>query len=50
MIIGVSINEVLRDLIGQFVYTYEKYIEKTDVKESEVTSINFNEFFKFTNN
>lgn len=49
MIIGVSINEVLRDLIGQFVYTYEKYIEKTDVKESEVTSINFNEFFKFEN-
>jgi hypothetical protein len=49
MIIGISINEVLRDLIGQFVYTYEKYIEKTDVKESEVTSINFNEFFKFEN-
>jgi len=47
MIIGISINEVLRDLIGQFIYTYEKYIQKTDVKESEVTSINFYDFFTF---
>lgn len=47
MIIGISINEVLRDLIGQFIYTYEKYIQKTDVKESDVTSINFNDFFTF---
>jgi hypothetical protein len=47
MVIGISINEVLRDQIGQFVYTYEKYIQKTDVKESEVTSLNFNDFFPF---
>lgn len=47
MIIGISINEVLRDQIGQFIYTYEKYIQKTDIKESEVTSLNFSEFFPF---
>lgn len=47
MIIGISINEVLRDQIGQFIYTYEKYIQKTDIKESDVTSINFNDFFEF---
>lgn len=47
MIIGVSINEVLRDQIGQFIYTYEKYIQKTDIKESDVTSINFSDFFEF---
>lgn len=47
MIIGISINEVLRDQIGQFIYTYEKYIQKTDIKESEVTSLNFSEIFPF---
>jgi hypothetical protein len=47
MIIGISINEVLRDQIGQFIYTYEKYIQKTDIKESEVTSTNFMDFFPF---
>ena len=24
--VAISINEVLRDFIGQFIYTYEKYI------------------------
>jgi hypothetical protein len=47
MIIGKSLNEVLRDQNGQFIYTYEKYIQKTDIKESEVTSTNFMDFFPF---
>jgi hypothetical protein len=47
MIIGISINEVLRDQIGQFIYTYEKYIQKTDIKEPEVTTTNFMDFFPF---
>jgi len=49
MKIGISINEVLRDLIGQFIYTYEKYLQKTDIKETEVTTLNFFELFEFEN-
>lgn len=49
MKIGISINEVLRDFIGQFTYTYNKYIGKTTVKEDDVTSLNLLEFFDFKN-
>lgn len=49
MKIGISINEVLRDFIGQFVYTYNKYIGETNVKEGEVTSFNLLDHFKFNN-
>lgn len=47
MIIGVSINEVLRDFLGQFIYTYEKYIGETKVKEEEITTLNLVELFDF---
>lgn len=56
MKIAISINEVLRDYIGQFIYTYEKYIvpeiEKDGKKYSEVeiedvTSFNLIEHFEF---
>jgi hypothetical protein len=56
MKIAISINEVLRDFIGQFIYTYEKYIvpelEKDGKKYSEVeipdvTSINLADHFEF---
>lgn len=48
MKIGISLNEVLRDFIGQFAYTYEKYMEKTiDLKENPVTSFDLIEHFKF---
>jgi len=49
MNIGISINEVLRDFLGQLLYTYDKYIEKTDIKETEITSLNLTEFLKFEN-
>lgn len=49
MKIAVSINEVLRDFIGQFTYTYEKYISQTNLKEGDVTNFNLIEFFKFNN-
>ena len=49
MKIGVSINEVLRDFIGQLTYTYNKYIKEIDIKEGEVTSFNLLEFFPFNN-
>jgi len=51
--IGVSLNEVLRDFIGQFIYTYKKYIEpiegeqETEITEKDVTSFNLLEHFKF---
>ena len=48
MKISISINEVLRDFIGQFAYTYEKYIGETDVKEGDVTNFNLIEFFEFS--
>jgi hypothetical protein len=56
MKIAISINEVLRDYIGQFIYTYEKYIvpelEKDGKKVSEVniedvTSFNLMDHFEF---
>jgi hypothetical protein len=47
MIIGVSINEVLRDFIGQLTYTYNKYISEISVKEGDITNFNLIEFFKF---
>ena len=47
--VAISINEVLRDFIGQFIYTYEKYIvpefEKdgktySEIEIEDVTSFN----------
>ena len=49
MKIGISINEVLRNFLGQFAYTYEKYIGDIDIKEEDVTNFNLIEFFKFEN-
>lgn len=49
MRIGISINEVLRDFLGQFIYTYSKYIERTDLKEKDITDFDLTKFFKFSN-
>jgi hypothetical protein len=49
MKIGISINEVLRDFIGQVKYTYDKYIGESNIKENGVTNFNLIEFFKFNN-
>jgi hypothetical protein len=46
MKIGISINEVLRDYIGQITYTYDKYIADSNIKEDD---FNLLEFFKFEN-
>ena len=46
--ISISLNEVVRDFIGQFAYTYEKYIGETNVKEGDVTNFNLIEFFEFS--
>lgn len=49
MKIGITINEVLRDFIGQLVYTYSRYEGAVDIKEGDVTNLNLIEFFKFEN-
>lgn len=49
MRIGVSINEVLRDFLGQLVYTYKKYIGETEIKEDDITSYDLLKFFNFKN-
>lgn len=47
MKIGITINEVLRDFIGQFTATYEKYIGETDIVEGDVTSLDLIDFYAF---
>lgn len=45
--IGITINEVLRDFIGQFAYTYSKYINEIDLNETPITNWDLLSFFKF---
>lgn len=47
--IAVSLNEVLRNYVGQLAYVYEKYIGEIDIKEEDVTNFNLIEFYKFEN-
>jgi len=47
MKIAISINEVLRGFIEQLVYTYDKYVEPTELTVGDVTNFNLIEFFKF---
>jgi hypothetical protein len=49
MKIGITLDEVLRNFISQFIYTYDKYIEKTDIEESDITNFDLLNFFKFEN-
>jgi len=47
MKIGISLNEVLRDFLSQFAYTYDKYVEKTDIEVKDITSFNLMDSFHF---
>lgn len=48
MRIGITLDEVLRDTLTQFLYTYEKYYNvDTDLKIEDITSKNFSKFVKF---
>jgi hypothetical protein len=47
MKIGIDINEVLRDFIGQLAYTYEKYISEVDIDKNPVDSFDLINHFKF---
>ena len=47
MKIGITLNEVLRDYVGQLAYTYDKYVGENGVTEEDITNFNLIEFFKF---
>lgn len=47
--ISISLNEVVRDFIGQFLYTYKKYYKETEINEIDFKTINFSELFDFKN-
>ena len=51
MVIGITLNEVVRDFIGQLAYVYNKYEYQgegdLDLKEDEVDNFNLLEFFNF---
>jgi len=48
MRIGITLDEVLRDTLTQFLYTYEKYYEvDTGLKIDDITSRNLSEFVDF---
>jgi hypothetical protein len=47
MKIGITLNEVLRDFIGQFHATYEKYKGEVEFGEEEVNSFNLLDFYDF---
>jgi len=48
MKIGITLNEVIRDFIGQFKYVYGKYY-KTDLEDVNVDEWDLIKFFKFPN-
>jgi hypothetical protein len=48
MKIGISLNEVLRDFLGQLTYTYEKYIGETDIEEGDITNFDLIHHYKFS--
>lgn len=47
--IAISVNEVLRDFIGQMAYTYDKYIEPFDIEKTPIDSFDLINHFKFKN-
>lgn len=47
MKIGISINEVLRDFLSQFNYTYNKYIGTVDIKNSDIESFDLTQYYPF---
>jgi len=48
-VIGVTLDEVLRDFIGQFFYVYEKYNGDVDLEIEDVKDFNLIKYFNFNN-
>ena len=50
MKLGITLNEVLRDYLGQLVYTYTKYIDPNNyIKEGDIQDSDLLKYFKFDN-
>lgn len=47
MKIGISLNEVVRDYLGQFHYVYEKYKGEVDFEYEDITSFDLLDSYKF---
>lgn len=47
MKIAVSINEVLRDFLSQFIYTYNKYIDEKNISVEDIDNFDLINFFPF---
>ena len=45
--IGITLNEVLRDFLGQLEYKYEKYIGPIELNEETVKSLELLDYFEF---
>lgn len=45
--IGITLNEVLRDFLGQLEYTYEKYIGPIELDEDSVKTLDLLDYFEF---
>jgi len=45
--IGITLNEVLRDFLGQLEYTYEKFIGPIELNEDSVKSLDLLDYFEF---
>ena len=48
-VIGVTLNEVLRDFLGQFIYVYEKYVKEVDLEVEDIKDFNLLNNFEFNN-
>lgn len=47
MKIAISLNETLRDFVGQILYTYDKYIEPTKLTIEDIKSLDLTEYLNF---
>jgi hypothetical protein len=45
--IGISLNEVLRDFLGQLIYTYKKYVGKLYLTEDQLNDLHETDFTDF---
>ena len=44
-VIGITLNEVIRDFLNQLIYTYDKYISESDVVAEDIVSLDLSKYF-----
>ena len=47
MVIGITLNEVLREFTPRFEYVYNKYIDEVEYDSDDIKSLNLLDYFKF---